>query len=109
MRARFLADANLRFAIVRGFWRKVPEGDFLAAAGQLPVAMPYPEVLNLAAKLGRVLVSHDFETMPAHLYKLLETTESPGIVLIPQPDPILAPIATSAGGQHPPSPYIPSP
>ena len=50
--------------------------------------MQDPDVLNLAANLGRVVVSHDFETMPAHFYRFIDSRESPGLVMIPQLMPI---------------------
>jgi len=37
----------------------------------------------LAVSLGRVLVSHDHETMPGHLYRFLADAESPRLP-IPQ-------------------------
>jgi hypothetical protein len=43
-----------------------------------------PDVLVLAANLNRVLVSHDFKTMPGHFYEFIEHRESPGVILIPQ-------------------------
>jgi len=45
-------------------------------------------VLALAADLHRVLVSHDYETMPGHFYRFLELRQSPGAVLIRQRMPI---------------------
>jgi HTH-type transcriptional regulator / antitoxin HigA len=47
-----------------------------------------PSVDALAANLGRVLVSHDYETMPSHFYRFLEAPESPGLILIPQLTPL---------------------
>jgi hypothetical protein len=78
----------LRFPIVRGFRRLEPTVDFLAAQGLIPDAMEDPDVLSLAANLQRVLVSHDYETMPGHFYRFLQNRESPGLILIPQQWPI---------------------
>lgn len=50
--------------------------------------MADPDVLALAANMQRVLVSHDFKTMPSHFYRFLERSESPGLILIPQLRPI---------------------
>ena len=47
-----------------------------------------PDVLVLAANMERVLVSHDFETIPGHFYRFLEHSPSPGVVLISQVRPI---------------------
>jgi hypothetical protein len=46
--------------------------------------MEDPEVLALAAMLGRVLVSHDRKTMPGHFYRFLEKRELPRLILHPQ-------------------------
>ena len=50
--------------------------------------MADPDVLALAAGMNRVLVSHDFETMPGHFYQFLERSASPGLILTPQPRPV---------------------
>jgi hypothetical protein len=84
LKARLLADADLRFGIVHGLQVREPAIDFLAAQGIIPESMPDPEVLALAAMLGRVLVSHDRKTMPNHFYRFLERRESPGLILLPQ-------------------------
>ena len=46
------------------------------------------DVLVLASNMNRVLVSHDFETMPGHFYRFLEHSDSPGLILVPQARPI---------------------
>ncbi len=84
MRARLLADAHLRISIIRGLRRAEPPVDFLSSQGQIPDSTSDPDVLALAASLGRVLVSHDFKTMPGHFYDFLESRNSPGVILIPQ-------------------------
>ena len=45
--------------------------------------MPDVEVLWLAAKDGRVLVTKDINTMPRHFEEFIESAGSPGLVLIP--------------------------
>ncbi len=84
MRARLLADADLRIAIIRGLQRSEPRVDFLASQGQIPDSTSDPGVLALAATLERVLVSHDFKTMPGHFYRFVESLNSPGVILVPQ-------------------------
>ena len=83
-RARLLADADLNVEIVRGIRRLNRAVDFLPAQGLIPDGMKDPDVLNLAANIRRVLVSHDYDTMPAHFYRFLQERESPGLILIPQ-------------------------
>jgi len=41
-------------------------------------------VLNVAASEGRILVSHDWETMPYHFAEFVTTRSSPGVLIVPQ-------------------------
>ncbi|SPF33583.1 conserved hypothetical protein [Candidatus Sulfopaludibacter sp. SbA4] len=88
MRARLLADADLRYGIVRGLRRREPTVDFQPSQRLIADGVEDPDVLALAAGLERVLVSHDFRTMPGHFYRFLEFRQSPGVILIPQMMPI---------------------
>jgi hypothetical protein len=47
-----------------------------------------PEVLALAASLGRILVTHDVRTMPRHFGEFVGKGQSPGLVLVPTSLPI---------------------
>src|SRR5260370_477827 len=86
---RYLADANLHDAIVGGCLRREPSMDFLSANDAKLEGVPDPEVLALAAAQGRVLVSHDFQTMPRHFGDFLQAHGfSPGVLLLPQYVPI---------------------
>jgi hypothetical protein len=64
LRVRFLADANLDQDIVAGVLRRAPEVDFELPQAIIPEGVKDPEVLAVAASLGRVLVTHDVRTMP---------------------------------------------
>jgi uncharacterized protein DUF5615 len=86
---RFLADADLNEGIVAGCLRREPEMDFLSANDADLEGVPDPEVLALAAAQSRILVSHDFQTMPRHFGNFLQAaSSSPGVLLIPQHLPI---------------------
>lgn len=63
---RFMADADLNGAIVRGCRRREPAIDFLAANDANLERVPDPEVLAIVAAQGRFLVSHDWKSMPRH-------------------------------------------
>lgn len=67
---RFLADADLDEAIVSGYRRREPTMDFRSAHDAKLEGVPDPEVLRIAAEQDRLLVSHDFRTMPHHFGKL---------------------------------------
>jgi hypothetical protein len=62
----FQADADLNPEIGRGLRRRKPAIDFCGATGVLLDGTPDPEVLQIAADAGRVLVSMDVKTMPGH-------------------------------------------
>ena len=46
------------------------------------------DVLALAADEGRILVSHDFQTMPKHFLRFTQFRHSPGVLLIRQDLPV---------------------
>jgi uncharacterized protein DUF5615 len=82
---RFLADADLNEAIVSGCRRREPSMDFLSAGDAGLEGVPDPEVLALAGEQKRILVSHDFQTMPQHFGDFLQGGgSSPGVLLVPQ-------------------------
>ena len=82
---RFLADADLNYAIVRGCRRHDPKLDFLSANEAKLAGVPDPEVLAFAADRNRILVTHDFQTMPRHFGEFLPMRQSsPGVFLVSQ-------------------------
>ena len=86
---RFLADADLNEGIVAGCLRREPEMDFLSANEADLEGVPDPEVLALAAAQDRILVSHDFQTMPRHFGDFLQAgNSSPGVLVVPQRLPV---------------------
>jgi hypothetical protein len=59
--------------------------DFLSANDADLEGVPDPKVLALAAVWNRILVSHDFQTMPQHFGDFLQARgSSPGMILVPQ-------------------------
>ncbi len=92
MRVRFQADADLDGRIVRGLRRAAPEIDIRAAGDAGLVGLEDPEVLRIAADSGRVLVSQDRRTMPAHFARFSAEAQSPGVILLREAIPISAAI-----------------
>ncbi len=88
MKVRYQADNDLRRAIVRGAVRREPLLSFRSAQAASLDGVPDPDVLALAAGEGRILVSHDFQTMPAHFRRFTQFRRSPGVLLIRQDLPI---------------------
>ena len=84
MRPRFLADADLKRAIISGVKRREPAVDFQTAQAAALEKLDDPDVLAIAAREGRILVSHDFGTMPRHFQDFVSRQESPGVFLISQ-------------------------
>jgi hypothetical protein len=86
---RFLADASLRHAIVSGCLRREPTIDFLSAHLAKLEGIPDPDVLAIASQQGRILVTHDFRTMPRHFGEFLEARgSSPGVFLVKPRTPL---------------------
>ena len=88
MKPRFLADADLKGAIVSGLRRLEPAVDFLSAQEALLEGLDDLTVLATAAQEGRILVSHDFGTMPKHFRDFSAQQPSPGVFLLSQDLPI---------------------
>jgi predicted nuclease of predicted toxin-antitoxin system len=83
-RPKFIADADLSDKIIAGVRRWEPSVDFLHASDGGTRGLSDPEVLALAAASGRIVVSSDQKTMPAHFRQFLEAHESPGVINVPQ-------------------------
>lgn len=88
-RVRFQVDANLNALIIKGLLRRQPLVDIQSADEAELAGVPDPEVLAHAAKAGRILVSHDYHTMPIHFAQFLASGQhSPGVLLLHQQLPI---------------------
>jgi predicted nuclease of predicted toxin-antitoxin system len=82
MRVKFQADADLDGRILRGLRRAAPEIDIRTAAEARLTDLKDPEVLRIAADSGRILVSQDRRTMPAHFARFTFDAQSPGVILL---------------------------
>jgi uncharacterized protein DUF5615 len=88
MKPRFQADADLDRHIVAAVKRREPMVDFQSAQEAGLIGMSDPAVLKFAASEGRVLVSHDRRTMPAHFANFILQTVSPGVLIVSQHLPV---------------------
>jgi hypothetical protein len=85
LKARFQADNDLRSSIRIGVVRREPAIDFQSAQSARLDGVPDGEVLLLAAEQGRILVSHDENSMPGHFRDFLAAGNwSPGVLMAPQ-------------------------
>ena len=84
MRAKFLADANFDLVIVAAAKRREPAFDFQTAQEAGLTGLKDPEVLAIAAREERVLLTHDVRTMPEHFAAFIGEHTSAGVLLVPQ-------------------------
>ena len=82
MKVRFQADADLNEDIVTGILRREPRIDFQTATTAGLRLLSDSQVLTLAAREGRVLVSHDRRTMPRAFTEFVRSNTSPGLFIV---------------------------
>lgn len=69
--------------------RREPSIDFQSALAAELDAVPDPEVLGRAATEGRILVSHDENSMPGHFAEFLRVgNHSAGLLMVQQGAPV---------------------
>jgi hypothetical protein len=80
-----LIDQDLDHDILRGLVRRIPRLDAVTAFEIGMGEATDPELLNRAARDGRVVVTHDRTTMPAHATDLMSAGESiGGLIIVPR-------------------------
>jgi len=84
MKIRFQADADLNAEIISGLIRQEPTIDFQTADEAQLRGLFDEEVLEMAAKEQRILVTHDRRTMPYHFANFITENTSPGVFIISQ-------------------------
>jgi hypothetical protein len=95
VKPRFQADNDLRSAIRAGVLRREPSIDFQSARAAGLDGVADPDVLRLSAEQGRILVSHDENSLPGHFRAFLAAGhQSPGVLMVPQ-DAAIGPVIES--------------
>jgi predicted nuclease of predicted toxin-antitoxin system len=84
MKIKFLADADLSHLIVAALKRREPGVDFQTAREAGIEGLPDPQVLEIASRYGRILVTHDRRTMPGHFGEFIKHNASPGVFVVSQ-------------------------
>jgi hypothetical protein len=84
MRVRYQADADLNEIILLAAIRREPTMDFQTAFAAGLAHRRDPEVLAMAAREGRILVTHDQRTMPRHFADFIVGNTSSGVLVVPQ-------------------------
>jgi hypothetical protein len=83
-----LIDENLNHRILRGLLRSVPHLDYTLVAAALKGADDVA-VLDMAAGLRRIFVTHDLRTIPKHAYERIQAgLPMTGVVAVPDDLPI---------------------
>ncbi|MBW4694031.1 MAG: DUF5615 family PIN-like protein [Lyngbya sp. HA4199-MV5] len=85
---RFQADADLKQSIVTGTLRRQPTLDFRSASEAELEGIKDPDVLAIAARSGRLLVTHDRKTMPTEFGQFIVLQTSSGVLILSQNLPI---------------------
>jgi hypothetical protein len=88
MPIRFQADADLNQIIVSAVVRRVAAIDFRTATTAGLTGLKDLEVLALAARDGRILVTHDQASMPLHFGEFVQSQRSAGLLVVPQHLPL---------------------
>jgi len=83
LKIRFLADANFNQKIIAGLLLREPRIDFELPQNVIPERLKDPQVLELGAALGRVIVTHDVRTMPGWFRNFIQDQLCPGLILVP--------------------------
>jgi hypothetical protein len=89
MKVRFQADADLNEILVRATLRREPGIDFQTSQKVHLAGLSDLDVLTLASRSGRLLVTHDRKTMPHHFAEFIARQSSAGVLIIPQNLPIM--------------------
>jgi len=90
VKIRFQADADLNEDIVAGILRREPRVDFQTAGQAGLRGLDDVQALAVAARGGRILVSHDRKTMPRHFAEFLRSSSSPGLFIVSQKTDLLS-------------------
>ena len=86
---RFLADENFNNDILRGMLRRNPALDLVRVQDTELVGADDPSVLAWAATQGRVLLTHDAETMTHYAYERVRSgLAMPGVFEVSRRQPI---------------------
>lgn len=86
---RFLADENFNGSVVRGLLRRLPNLDIVTVQQSGLSGAEDPDVLAWAADHGRILLTHDVNTVPDFVRERVAAGQPmPGVVEVPATLPI---------------------
>ena len=86
---KLVSDENFNADILRGLYRRRPDLDVVRVQDVGLSATPDPDVLAWAAAEGRILLTHDRDTMPNFAYDRVRAGQSmPGVFLVSDRMPV---------------------
>ena len=86
---RFLADENLNGSLIRAIRSRIPTADLVRVADVGLSGADDPTVLEWAAQNGRLVLTHDVQTMVGFAYdRVSNGMPMPGLIEIPSYTPI---------------------
>jgi hypothetical protein len=86
---RLISDHNFNGRILRGLLRRVPNLDVIRAVDVGLASTPDPGLLEWAAVEGRILLTHDVNTVPGFAHDRVRAgLPMPGVFLVPKAMPI---------------------
>lgn len=81
---RLLTDENFDQRIIRGLLARLARLDCVSVQSIGMAGSTDDQILDYAAKVGRVVVTHDVQTVPAHaVYRLRANLLSCGVIVVP--------------------------
>jgi predicted nuclease of predicted toxin-antitoxin system len=82
---RLLADENLNHDLIRGVLRRMPSLDLVRVQDVGLREVDDPSVLEWAGREGRIILTHDVNTMPAFAFDRIRQNQAmPGILVVNQ-------------------------
>ena len=86
---KLVSDENFDGDILRGLYRRRPDLDVVRVQDIGLSATPDPDILAWAAVQGRILLTHDRDTMPNFAYDRVKAGQAmPGVFLVSDLMPI---------------------
>jgi hypothetical protein len=86
---RFLADENFNNRVLAGLRIALPDIDVIRVQDSEIYGFPDPAVLNWAAINGRIILTHDVQTMTKYAYERIEAgLPMPGVIEVDSDLPI---------------------
>jgi hypothetical protein len=91
---RLLADENLNHDLIRGVLRRMPSLDMVRVEDVGLREVEDASVLEWAAQEGRIILTHDVNTMPAFAFNRIRRNQAmPGMFVVSQPAALATVIA----------------